>query len=178
MNTRFVVIITSIVFLATSSIFLWAIQFPAQDTNNNQTGENTAVTSVALGLSFLYPTSWQRDTSQEPQKYITISNRALDLSQLHTIAVLHINAVRENPKHLDPTSWFNAEIAQNTDSYSRIGLGKIRNYATYTVVASELQSMRHMYIFSGDKVIEVTYPNDQAQFTSTYNAIVNSIQIR
>ena len=129
-------------------------------------------------MTFTYPSSWRRDTSQEFQKYLTVTSTTPNLNQQSTIGAVSVNSVGKNPKRLDPTTWFNVELSQNVESFTRVGLGKVRSYTTYTIIASELQSMRHIYIFSGTKVIEVSYPNDQIQFTSTYNDIVNSIQIR
>lgn len=185
MSRPIIISIFSISVLIFSGIVFALVQNNDQETtqpssNYSQTTNSdlTSYTSTELGITIEYPNNWSVDASGERQKYLIINNAPINLNTLATTAVIYLNTVRENTTRLSPTAWFDKTIAPNIDNYRRLGESTINNYPAYTIIAEELQTTRHIYLFTGQKVLEVSYPENQPEFLSAYTASVNSLQIK
>lgn len=100
------------------------------------------------------------------------------MEEMNVVGNLAINTIRVNPNHLSPTAWFKQTIAPEVDQPESEAESRIGSYGAYTAIANELTKNAHVYLFSGTRVVEVSYPISQLQFAQTYQDILNAVRIK
>lgn len=177
------IVIFSLAFFVLVSATLVVVQYsrspksmPGLETNT--TPGWTTYTSTPLALSFQYPTGWTIDTTQENYDALTVRETAATTNATAPSGFFGIDRSRTNPDHLSPETWFNTTMLPNIDPPLSATVTTVNTLPAYTVLTNEQSQLRHTFIFSGTKVLEVYFPTDQPKFEATYTAIQDSLQLR
>lgn len=165
-------------FLALALLLVLGAGCQLKTANHVPVGYQT-YSSKTLGVSFVYPAAWYLDRSQEANhELVVLSQKDATLSEMNTTGAVAFNTIGKNPKRLGPEAWFRATILSNIDPPKNMHTRDVGSYHAYAVTVTELQENIHVYMFKGKRVVEVTYPTGQPQFTDIYQKVLSSISIQ